>query len=150
MTDVKPDLRSLKVKRGHVKRVITLTLKSLQQEEVHPDVASDYVSSIKQKLKKVEEYDMSIATELADEDGEGEGYEEELAEQVKYQLEMKTAMEKIKKKTDVAVQGASATETTAKLKEIKLPTFSGTQADVMEFNDFFTLFEELIGKNSKI
>ncbi|KAF0298900.1 hypothetical protein FJT64_003757 [Amphibalanus amphitrite] len=150
MTDSKPDLRSLKVKRGHVKRVITLTLKSLQQEEVHPNVASDCVSSIQQKLKEVEEYDMSIATELADEDGEGEGYEEELAEQVKYQLEMKTAMEKIKKKTDVAEQGASATETTARLKEIKLPTFSGTQADVMEFNDFFTLFEELIGKNSKI
>ena len=36
----------------------------------------------------------------------------------------------------------------AQLREVKLPLFSGHQGDVMEFSDFFGLFEDLVGKYS--
>ena len=75
MTDVKMDLKSLRAKRGHLKRVITVTLKSLQQEGVKPEGASDYVTNIQQKLKEVEEYDLLIATELPEHEEEGDAYD---------------------------------------------------------------------------
>ena len=78
--ELRTRVKALMARRGQLKRVITVTLKTINKGGYDVNVIQQQVENIKGKLKEVEEHDCQIMTELqehgiAEEDSEV--YEEE-------------------------------------------------------------------------
>ena len=151
MADVKAKeaLKPVKAKRGHLKRVITIGLRKLESEGLEASFVKMQIDGITQKLKEVEELDMQVVAILDEHEicaNDPDLYENELKEQTDYQFEVQKSLASHRADSPRRADKSAWLKGT-RVKEIKLPIFSGHQGDVMEFKDFLTLFMDLIGDN---
>lgn len=149
--EVREQVKVLMSRRGQLKRVITVTLKTIHKGGYNDNVIQQQVEKIKGKLKEIEDYDYQIMM-LLQENGvaeeEPELHEQETESQVKYQMSVQGEIDQLqlgKKSTDKQEE-RNRTDAShlhcekARLKEVKLPVFSGDQVSQMEFSVFFGLF----------
>jgi hypothetical protein len=153
-------------KRAGIKRQITILLSKLEDATLSSAFVSQQISFIREKLSVIGGFDNDV-TEIYDEfelnEKNNQYYERKITEDVDYLFSMDLKLMDLQdpcpsvpsesptnlispeQSSLITELGKILQTNRAKVHEIRIQTFSGSQDDVLQFNDFLHQFDDLIG-----
>lgn len=168
MDQAKLTTKAMVKKRAARKREITLLLQKLEDVTLTSSFVNKQIDNVKEKARSIEEIDQEIIEAyetLTVDEYCPERFEELCSSQVNYMFDLEKKISDLEppnignsSRNDANFEpnqsafiqelGKLFKTSQAKVQEIKLPTFSGSHNEDIQFSDFLNQFEDLIGNRS--